>query len=206
MNEIVEYRGVEGLVYAELLSDTAEGIEYGEVKPLAGVASVSKTTESSSESHYYDNGPMVVVSSTGPDTITIAASALDLETLADITGQFYDETTGMFVEGERDPKYYAVGYKTKKTNGKYVYVWRLKGQFGIPDNEHVTEDDGNDANGQELVYTGINTTHKFTKLTDSNHPNGRTAKAVNVDLGKDLADVSTFFDAVTTPDTLKAKG
>jgi len=28
---------------------------------------------------------------------------------------------------------------------------------------------------------------------------------LNVDLGKDLADVSTFFDKVTTPDDLKAK-
>ena len=39
---------------------------------------------------------------------------------------------------------------------------------------------------------------KFTKT-------GKTAKAINVDLSKDLADVSTFFDTVTTIDTLKAK-
>lgn len=205
MNEIVEYRGIEGLVYAELTSDNAELIEYGAVKPLAGVANLSKTTESSAEPHYYDNVPAVVVSSTGADEVTISASAIDLETVADITGQFYDAATGMFVEGERDPKYFAIGYKTKKTNGEYVYVWRLKGTFSIPDAEHATEDDGTDATGQELVFTGINTSHKFSKLADGNHPNGRTAKAVNVDLGKDLADVTTFFDEVTTPDTLKAK-
>ena len=60
------------------------------------------------------------------------------------------------------------------------------------------ENDGTDSNGQEVTYTGISTTHKFTKT-------GKTAKAINVDLSKDLADVSTFFDTVTTIDTLKAK-
>lgn len=196
--EITEYRGIEGLVYAEVTSDDTSEYVTGEVKELAGVATLSKETESSSEAHYYDNIPAVVIDATGADTVTVGTSAIPLETVADITGQDYDETTGTFIEGERTPKYFAIGYKTKKTNGDYVYVWRLKGTFGIPSSEHNTEDDGTDATGQELTFTGINTTHKFTKT-------GKTARAVNVDLGKDLADVSTFFDTVTTPDTLKAK-
>ena len=58
--------------------------------------------------------------------------------------------------------------------------------------------DGTDANGQELVYTGISTTHKFSKT-------GKGAKAVNVDVAKNLADVTNFFTTVTTPDTLVAR-
>ena len=68
----------------------------------------------------------------------------------------------------------------------------------IPDSTHSTKTNGTDANGQEIVFTGINTTHKFTKT-------GKSAKALNVDLEKDKADVSAFFNTVTTPDTLKAK-
>lgn len=203
MPEITEYRGIEGLVYAEVKVDdneTGEGHGYvtGTVKELAGVAELSRTTESSSEAHYYDNIPAIVINSTGADTVTITTSAIALEVLADITGQDYDETTGAFIEGQRTPKYFAIGYKTKKTNGDEVYVWRLKGTFDIPESTHVTENDGTDANGQEVVYTGVSTTHKFTKT-------GKGAKALNVDLGKDLADVATFFETVTTPDTLQAK-
>lgn len=198
MSEIFEYRGIEGLVYAELLTDTAEEITYGEVKPLCGVATLSRTTESSSEAHYYDNIPAVVIASTGADEVTIGVSAVPFDVLADITGQHYDETLGAFVEGERESKYFAIGYKTAKTNGDEVYVWRYKGTFGIPDSEHNTQDDGTEATGQELTFTGINTTHKFVKT-------GKTAKALNVDLGKELADVSTFFETVTTIDDLKAK-
>ena len=198
MSEIFEYRGIEGLVYAELLEDTQETLTYGEVKPLCGVATLSRTTESSSEAHYYDNIPAVVIASTGADEVTIGVSAVPFDVLADITGQHYDETLGAFVEGERESKYFAIGYKTAKTNGDEVYVWRYKGTFGIPDSEHNTQDDGTEATGQELTFTGINTTHKFVKT-------GKTAKALNVDLGKELADVSTFFETVTTIDDLKAK-
>lgn len=198
MAEIFEYRGVEGLVYAEVTADDDKSYTTGDVKPLAGVAEIGRTTETSSEPHYYDNVPAVVVSSTGSDEVTCTVSAIPLDVLAEITGQQYDINLGVLIEGERETKYFALGYKAKKTNGKEVYVWRYKGQFSIPDSTHATEDDGTDANGQEITYTGISTTHKFTKT-------GKRAKAMNVDLEADKANVSTFFDAVTTPDTLTAK-
>lgn len=203
LQEITEYRGVEGLVCAEVLKDnnlTGEGEGYvtGDVFAIAGVAEISRTTDSSNEAHYYDNIPAVVVSSTSPDEVTINASAIPMDVYATITGQYYDDTTGSLIEGDRELKYFALGYKTKKTNGDEVYVWRYKGTFNVPDQTNATEDDGTDANGQELVYTGIRTTHKFTKT-------GKGAKALNVDVAKDLANVSTFFDTVTTPDTLTVK-
>lgn len=203
LQEIVEYRGVEGLVCAEVLkdnNDTAEGDGFvtGPVFAIAGVAEISKTTDSSNEAHYYDNIPAVIVSNTSSDEVTITASAIPLDVLATITGQNYDSTTGALIEGVRDLKYFALGYKTKKTNGDEVYVWRLKGTFNIPDEDNITENDSTDANGQELVYTGISTTHKFTKT-------GKGAKALVVDVAKDLANVSTFFATVTTPDTLTVK-
>lgn len=204
MPKIFEYRGVEGLVYAEVTKDnnntgTGEGYVTGTVKPLAGVAEISKSSDSASEAHFYDNIPAVVITSTGADTVTISASAIPLDVLADITGQTYDSTTGTYIEEERQQKYFAIGYQTKNTDGETVYVWRLKGTFNIPDQTNATENEGTDANGQELVYTGISTTHKFTKTT-------KPAKAVNVNTALDLvAAIDDFFDAVQTPDTITAK-
>lgn len=204
LQEIVEYRGVEGLVTAEVLVDDGDNYTTGDVFAIAGVAEISKTTDSSNEAHYYDNMPAVVVSNTSSDEVTISASAIPFDVLATITGQYYDEETGGFVEGTRDFKYFAIGYKTKKTNGDEVYVWRYKGTFNIPNQTNSTENDSTDANGQEIVYTGISTTHKFTKNPDKNG-NPRGAKALCVDVAKDRADVSTFFDTVVTPDTLQPK-
>lgn len=199
LQEIVEYRGVEGLVAAEVTNDDNNtGYVTGQVFAIAGVAEISKKTDSSNEAHYYDNIPAVVVSNTSSDTVTISVSAIPFDVLAMITGQNYDETTGALIEGPRDLKYFALGYKTKKTNGDEVYVWRYKGTFNIPDQTNSTENDSTDANGQELTYTGISTTHKFTKTN-------KGAKALVVDTAKDLADVSSFFTEVTTPDTLTSK-
>lgn len=196
--EIYEYRGVQDLVCAKVLKDTSEAYETGEVFDIAGTASIGRTTENSSESHYYDNMPAVVITSTGSDTITAEVSAIPLDVLAKITGQDYDEELGVFYEGNRQDDYYAIGYKTKKTNGNEVYVWRLKGKFSIPDQTNATEDSGTTANGQSITFTGIQTTYKFAKT-------GKGCKALNVDVALDKCDVSTFFDAVQTPDTLKVK-
>ena len=197
MSQIYEYRGVSGLVYAEVTKDDKTGFQTGEVKSLAGVAEISKSTESSNEAHYYDNLPAVVVSSTGSDEVTISASAIPFAVLADITGQYYDTATGMYVEKERVAKYFALGYQTKTTSGEIVYVWRLKGTFNVPDQVNSTENDGTDANGQEITYTGISTTYKFTK---TNSP----AKAINVNTSINPIAEGTFFGSVQTPDTIEA--
>ena len=169
-----EYRGVSNAVYAEITADTAENFTTGAVKDLTGVSEIGKTTDSANETHYYDNLPAIVIDSVGSDEITINTSGIPLDVLADITGQYYDQTTGMLVEQESTPKYFAFGYITDKTDGTKVLVWRLKGKFSIPGTTSATKDDGTDANGQELTYTGISTVHKFTKT-------GKPARAINID-------------------------
>ena len=195
--EIQEYRGIRGLVGAEVTTDSTESFECGTPFPIVGVAELSRTTETTNESHFYDNVPAIVIESTGADEVTITGSAIPFDVLAKITGQTYDEEKGMFVEGERQSKYFAIGYITEKTNGDEIYVWRLKGKFNVPDSVHVSKDDGADANGQEIVFTGINTTHKFTAIGN------KTAKAVNVDTSKNPVVEAEFFATVQTPDTVE---
>ena len=195
--EIHEYRGIRGLVGAEVTTDSTETFECGTPFPIVGVAELSRTTETTNESHFYDNVPAIVIESTGADEVTITGSAIPFDVLAKITGQTYDEEKGMFVEGERQSKYFAIGYITEKTDGTEIFVWRLKGKFNIPDSTHVTKDDGAEANGQEIVFTGINTTHKFAAIGN------KTAKAVNIDTSKNPVVEAEFFASVQTPDTVE---
>lgn len=198
--EIVEWRGVEGIVAAEVLTDDngTDGYTTGSVFSIAGVATLTKETESSSDTHYYDNMPAIVIDSVGSDTITITASALPMEVQAKLTGQTYDDTLGAYIEGDATKPYFALGYKTQKTNGDEVYVWRYKGKFQLGTQTHNTKDSGTDANGQELTYTGISTTHKWTKN------DGKGAKSLTVNATEGKADVSAFFTTVMTPDALEA--
>ena len=55
---------------------------------------------------------MLVISSEGPDTITLTTSVPELDMYAKITGKSFDKGSGMLVEGDRDTTYYALGYRT----------------------------------------------------------------------------------------------
>lgn len=200
---VEEFRGTDNLVIAEVTVDdnetgTGHGYVTGTVEQLAPVAEISKTTDVSSDSKYYDNKAALVINAEGADTITLTVSALHLDTLATITGKQIDSATGAFMDGESTPKYFALGYRLRLTDGTYRYVWRYKGSFAVPEETSATEDASTDSNNQTLTYTGISTVHKFTKT-------GTAQKALVVDERDGKANLSTFFDTVTTCDTLTAK-
>lgn len=206
--KVFEFRGVDNLYVAKVIKDDATGFECDEPIRLAPVAEVGKTTESSSEAHYYDNKAMIVVNSESADTISIVMAPPELERLAFITGKSFDAETGMMVDGERSNDYYALMYRTKGTDGAYRYVSRLKGTFSIPEESSKTEDDGTETTNSSIEFTGIYTTHEFTKGKYNDETKAwekGSAKGVIVDTRYGLADVSKFFDTIQTPDTVKAK-
>lgn len=212
MADIYEWRGCSDLVLAEVLADDNatpttqdpnHGYVAGEVFDFAGLARVNKAVESSSEAHYYNNLPCVVVTGEGPDTITLDVSAVPLDIRAKVTGQQYSTATGTMIECERKPKMWALGYKTQNTKGETIFVWRLKGSIQEGDLTNETRNNSTDANGETWTYTGISTTHKFTNMPDGV---AAPAKAVNTNATLDLiADPDEYFATVQTPDTITAK-
>ena len=194
MGKTVEFRGCDNLVFAEVLTDDANGITFGAVRSLAPVAEIAKTVETNSETHYYDNVGQIIIRSEGSDEITLTVPVLPLDILAAVTGKTYDASTGAFIDGESVEKYYAIGYRLRLTDGSYRYVWRNKGSFGIPNSTSATENDGTDTNNQQLVYTGVKSIYEFT--------NGGRAKGVVVDERDGKYDCTDWFNAVVTPDTL----
>jgi len=200
---VVESRGVSDLVYAIVTKDDSTEYTTGEVKHLLPVAEIAKTTESSRESHYYDNKPAITINSEGTDEITITGALLDSKTQAEILGKGYDETTGAYSDSEADPPYIALGYRSQNTDGSEYCAWRYKGTFSIPDESAKTKDNGTEGSGTSLTFTGINTEHVFQNGKGRGKPG--SAKGIKVNTADDLADLSTFFDTVTTCDTLKAK-
>lgn len=205
--EIFEYRGVDNLYIAEVKKDESGTGGYECETPfyLSPVAEVGKTTDSSSEAHYYDNKAMVVINSESADKITITMAPPELEKLAKIIGKSFDANTGMLVDSPRQNKYYALMYRTKGTDGAYRYVSRLKGTFSIPEESSATENDGTDTTNTSIEYTGIYTNHEFEKgIYNGTNWERASAKGIVVDTRYGKADVSNFFSKVQTPDTITA--
>lgn len=194
--KITEYRGIKGLVAALLTEDSAENLTYDAPFYVAGTSELTKETETSSETRYYDNEAAIVIDAVGADTVKVNTSAVPLNVVAKLTGQKYDDTTKALVEGEAIAPYCAIGYITDDTDGNEVYVWRYKGKFTRPSSTHKTKNNGTDADGQSLNYTGITTTHPF-KQND-----GKGAHALNVPAKTCGKTETEFFASVMTPDDI----
>ena len=196
MPNIYEWRGVKGLVAAEVLTDdSTNGYTTGTVFEIAGVAEVTRNVEQSMDTHYYDNYGAVVIDSIPTDSLSVSTSAIPADVYAKLTGAYYDNTTGMLVVGKTAVKYFAVGYIAEDTNGNEHYVWHLKGRFAVGGVTHTTKNASTDASGQTLTYNAVRTATEFTK------GNGG-ANSVEVNAGLGLVDVTNFFSIVQTPDTI----
>lgn len=202
--QIFEFRGVDNFYFAEVIEDDANGYSCGTPVHIP-VQEIGKVTDSSSEAHYYDNKAMIVVNSESADTITLVLAPPALQLLAQVTGKSFDATTGMMVDSPRQNKYFAIMYRTKGTDGGYRYVSRLKGQFNIPEESVQTENDGTDTTNTSIEFTGIYTEHEFNKgiyHADTQTWEKAGVKGIVVDARYGLADLSTFFSAIQTPDSI----
>lgn len=194
-----QFRGCKGLVYAHVLKDTAEEFTTGEVKPLARVKTIGRTFEQSSETVFADDQAIFITTSAGVVTRTFETLAIDDEVVADITGQFAESESGLIVnKSSATPPYISVGYIVSDTDGSEFYVWAFKCKAQTPEQSSATKDNGTESTGQTLTIDCVQTVHKFTKNSD-----GAVDMCIPADTEK--YDVSTFFDTVTTPDTLTAK-
>lgn len=163
---VFEFRGVEDLYFAHVIEDSEEKFTTTTPKRLAYVATIAKEVETSSETHFYDNKGMIVIAAKGAETFTLTVAPPALGILAEITGQAFDVTRGMLIEGAVTPRQFAIGYKAKGTDGFWRFVWKYKGMFSIPSEEVNTESDSIDTTNTELTFTAVNTIHKFAYRDD----------------------------------------
>ena len=191
-----EFRGCDNLVFAEVLTDTKAAITFGDVEDLAPIGEISHEVETSTATTYYDNIPSNVINAEGATTVALTVPVLPLATLAKILGKGYDADTGALMDGEATQKYYAVGVREQLTDGSNRYVWYYKGMFAVPSEGSKTKDNSTDTQNQTLTYTSVATVHPFTKP-------GKPQKRLVVDERDGKAKLDTFFEEVTTIDTLQ---
>lgn len=199
MSSIAEFRGCDHLCVAEITKDeNGIGGAYttGTVTILTEVAQVAKSTDQSSETHFYDNKAAITIRAVGADSVQLVVPAMALRALATVTGAEIDATTGAYIDrgAANEQKYYALGYRLKLTDGTYRYVWRLKGTFSsVPDETSNTESNQIDTNNQTVMYSGLDTVFEF-------EADGKSARAYVIDERDGKANVSSFFNGVKTPD------
>ena len=194
-----EFRGTDNVWIAEVTEDSPESYTVGTPVNLAPTGQISKTVNSSSETHYYSNIGMITIVTKGSDTVTITVPVLSLAKLGLLTGQTVDPTTGALITGELKEKYFAVMYRVQLTDNSWRYVVKYKAQLSQPPEEvSQTRSDGVNTNNQQLVFTCNKTIHEFENGgEDDGHADG-----IEVDERDNLCDFDSFFTTVYTPDTI----
>ncbi len=130
--------GVDNLVYAKSLKDDATGVDYSTVKKMEGAVKVKLTKKVSSEVMWSDNRKSEIAESDGETEVEIELRSISLSTKADIEG-FPEVKDGVLDEKREGEKpYLAIGFRFLKANGKYRYVWLLKGKLSITKKKLLT--------------------------------------------------------------------
>ena len=203
-----EYRGVRGLVLAEVTKDDSTGYATEEWEELAGVQSVAVAKNESSETHYYDNMAAIVIDAEGADEVTLVVSVLANKTRAKIDGVGYDETKDMIINTPKKRKYFALGYIGEKTDGTEEFNILYKGKFSGGAETHNTKDDGTEATNVEYTFTAIHTSAKIYTVGGV----AQSAKSIKVPGSTSVTEAKVFgaFTAgvssvdVLTPDEIMA--
>lgn len=203
-----EYRGVRGLVLAEVTKDDSTGYATEAWEMLAGVQSVAVAKNESSETHYYDNMAAIVIDAEGADEVTLVVSVLANKTRAKIDGVGYDEAKDMIINTPKQRKYFALGYIGEKTDGTEEFNVLYKGKFSGGAETHNTKDDGTEATNVEYTFTAIHTSAKVYTVNGV----AKSAKSIKVPASTSVTEgkiFGTFTDGVSavnvlTPDEIMA--
>jgi len=88
-------------------------------------------------------------------TLTLGINDLAPSEQAAVLGQTQDHD-GVVIAGENDdPPYYAIGFRARKTGGRYKFIWLYKVKFAIPDENYQTKGDSISFNTPSIVGTFI---------------------------------------------------
>ncbi|QDZ93858.1 major tail protein [Bacillus altitudinis] len=162
--------GLENLVYSDL-TENGKSFEYGEVKPFAPLCAAKVDTSTDSSTVYADNGPIIVLSSTGETKVTIETTEIPQDVLAHITGQ---KIVDGVIAWKQDaiPPYIALGFTGTKEDGNVRHVWLVKGRFSIPSTDWKTKEDKPEAQKESIEGTFVQRSDKVFKITGDSSVKG----------------------------------
>lgn len=129
-------------LYIAKITEGENGAEtYGTPRRLAKAITAEMSVEVADGTLYADDGVDVIEKEFVKGEIKLGVNDIANEDMAELLGQAAD-TDGVIYgkEGDTAP-YFAVGFRAKKTGGKYKYVWLYKVKFSIPEESYETKGD-----------------------------------------------------------------
>ena len=133
--------GLDKLYYATITDDENGEEIYGTPTQLAKAISVELSVELAEATLYADDGAAEIVKEFKNGTISLGVDDIGSTTAAALTGVTVDKNNVVVSNSEDGGDPVAVGFRAKKSNGKYKYYWLYRVKFGIPATNLATKGD-----------------------------------------------------------------
>ena len=133
--------GLDKLYYATITDDENGEEIYGTPTQLAKAISAELSVELAEATLYADDGAAEIVKEFKNGTISLGVDDIGSTTAAALTGVTVDKNNVMVSNSEDGGDPVAVGFRAKKSNGKYKYYWLYRVKFGIPATNLATKGD-----------------------------------------------------------------
>lgn len=133
LDKVLPVVGLRELVYAKVLTDTAAGATYDEVKQVQGVQSLSFTPNGNPQQSYGDDGTFCTVNANGDADGEVDLNTIPPEMAVDWFGHKLD-ANGVLVESPDDSvNDIAIGFRAAKSSGGDKLVWIYKCTPSLPE-------------------------------------------------------------------------
>ncbi|MBP5461870.1 MAG: hypothetical protein J6Y20_07085 [Lachnospiraceae bacterium] len=172
--------GLKNVVIAELLTDTEQAHTYGTLQAVAGAIEATITPNNADPDIQYADD--IEFDTLYPDPeLTFRTQMADIPlAIQEMIFSNQIDNNGVLVRKASDkPKYFAVGFKSEKANGKFRYVWLYKVR-AKPLTENYGTKQGPTINRQtgEVEWVAIKRTHdaEYQAVADEGE-NGFTGTA-----------------------------
>jgi len=187
--------GLDRLYYAQITED-ANGIEsYGTPKILAKAMTAELSVELIEAILYADDGASEVVKEFKSGTLSLGIDDIGSIVAQDLTGSKIDSNNVVVSRSEDGGNPVAIGFRAKKSNGKYRYFWLYRVIFSIPTTSLATK-------GDSITFSNPTiegTVFRRNKLDAENkHP--WKAEVTEGDNGVAQDTITNWFTTVYEPD------
>ena len=133
--------GLDMLYYAPITEDENGDETYGTPAKLAKAMTADLSVELAEATLYADDGASEIVKEFKSGTLSLGIDDIGNSIASVLTGATIDSNNVVISASEDGGSPVAIGFRAKKSNGKYRYFWLYRVKFGIPSTSLATKGD-----------------------------------------------------------------
>lgn len=184
--------GLDKLYYAPITEDSNGNETYGTPVQLAKAISADLSIELNEATLFADDGQAEAVKEFKSGTLSLGVDEIGNDAAAALVGARVDTNGVLISSGEDVSNYVAIGFRAKKSNGKYKYYWLYRVLFGVPATNLATK-------GDSITFSTPTIEGTILQRNKVDGANKHLWKAEVTENESNTAIINAWYDSVYEP-------